>query len=408
MTVQQAIGSQAPGSGDRPAVVALYVAIPREAEAASEVRKPGLKTRLARGLDIARAYLPVAPDFRWHMWDDDASNKGDIAIREEVRRHVEQALAPRPVTFLEIGWGKLNAERAAEINQRADLFVIGGSGYLFPNDGVMPPRLKRDAEALELIKCPKVAYGIGWNTLIDKDAPLDGDSRAALTRLVRALDLVSVRDALSQQRVEAATGMRPQVTVDPVLLVGASTPRPSGRCKIGINIACHSQWAASYVRRDIDKYAFAFKTLQKKYDAELHFMSHSAVDRVVWWLLKGRGVKARFRRAPSSELPAIYSEFEVVVAQMMHSTIFAMGAGVPTVAIGYDVKMFGLFAIMGMSDYIISVADWNEMELIEVVGKAIREGDEIRQALKRRKAELARANEEFLAALPGLVAGYRR
>jgi hypothetical protein len=386
-------------------IVALYLCVPEERQRAAGETRSSLRRMGAQLYDILRAYVRARPEFRFHAWDAAASNKGDIAIRESIKEQLRHALAPRPVSFLEFEWGSLDAKAVEAINQRACLFVIAGSGYFFPVDGVMPGRIIQDSVSIPAIEVPKVAYAVGWNTLMGEDKPLDDGSLATLKAIAMRLDKFSVRDTQTQTRILTATGIEPRVTIDPVLFYrGDALPSPAvrQRRKIGINIACHGSWSAANVKRDIGKIAETLKMIETRYDAELHFISHSPADRIVWWLLRARGVHMRFRRTEVSRMPGIYREMDALFGQMMHSTIFAMGAGVPVVAIGYDVKLYGFFEMMGMSEFLVDLSDWKPSEVVGLLDRAMNEGEVIRQALARRQQALMAGNLAFLAEVADL------
>jgi hypothetical protein len=394
---------------EQPCVVTLYLAVPAADETAAACAKPSIRRRLARWFDIFRAFIPGQTEFRFHAWNAEGTNKGDIAIREAIKAQIAEAMAPRPVTFSEIGWGRLTERAIETINETSELFVIAGSGYLFPHFGSMPQRIIRDAQEIPKIGCRKIAYSIGWNTLVGEDAPLDGPSRNALCDLFAGFEAISVRDYDTQQRVQDAIKRAVLVTADPVLFHSAyidgarwrwTRPTKSRRMKIGINIACHGPFSAQNVKRDFPKIVKLLRSLRARYDAELHFISHSAPDRIVWWLLTARGIRIKFRRAGVYEMPAVYSEMDLMLGQMMHSTIFATGACIPTVAIGYDIKLKNFLSLMGLDEYLLNITDWSEGDVLGLLEKAHTNSTNIRCAIAKRKAELATNELTFLAALP--------
>ena len=393
-------------TGHEPCIIALYLCVPEDKQLAAAHARFELRRTAARLYDVIRAFARAKPEFRFHAWDSPSSNKGDIAIRECIKAQLRKAFAPRQVSFLEFEWGGLDDQAVHRINERAGLFVIAGSGYFFPVYGKMPDRIDRDSTAIQAITVPKAAYSVGWNTLVGEDAPLDEKGLVALRTIVGELDRFSVRDAQSQARIKAATGVEPCITADPVLFHSGDVSQRRAanlRPKIAVNIACHGSWPASNVKRDITKIARTLKAIKVRYSAELHFISHSSADRIVWWLLFARGVRTKFRCANVSEMPAIYREMDALFGQMMHSTIFAMGAGVPTIAIGYDAKLYGFFSLMGMSEFVVNLTDWDTKEIIGLLDRVMTEGASIRQALADRKRVLEADCVSFLAEVAGLL-----
>jgi colanic acid/amylovoran biosynthesis protein len=99
-------------------------------------------------------------------------------------------------------------------------------------------------------------------------------------------------------------------------------------------------------------------------------------------------------------MPAVYSEMDLMLGQMMHSTIFATGACIPTVAIGYDIKLKNFLSLMGLDEYLLNITDWSEGDVLGLLEKAHTNSTNIRCAIAKRKAELATNELTFLAALP--------
>lgn len=56
-----------------------------------------------------------------------------------------------------------------------------------------------------------------------------------------------------------------------------------------------------------------------------------------------------------SAVEATYGEFDVVVSTRMHGALIAVGQGVPTVCVGYEWKARGIFAKLGLGDYVTPI-----------------------------------------------------
>jgi len=392
--------------------IALYVAVSRKSESRerNRLRQPRrlLRRLLVQFVDILGMFFRSTVVFHFHHWSNQSSNKGDIAIREEVRRRLIDIFPEYDIEFLEYGWGELDESAVVTINSRAQLFMIAGSGYIFPRDGVLPQRLIDDAQQIQRISIPKVAYAIGWNSLIGEDAPLDSKSKAVADTLMRNLNLISVRDRLAQKSLHDACGIMPTVIADPVLfhasqpgnLAHSSKRKPS---RMGINIALHGPFSAANVVRDIDKFAALLKAIRRKYRLKLQLISHSSSDRIVWWLLLARGVYIRWRSVGASQLSSVYSNLDFHLGQMMHSTIYAMGAGVPTIAIGYDRKLKGFFDLMECPDHLFDVTDWEPEQIESAVERLIAREIAIREKLEIVKTHLWSDEKEFLRAIRSLI-----
>jgi len=385
----------------RPLKILLYVAITTDAERSTRLEPPSLKRIAVQLLDIAWAFLARRVSTHFYHWEVRNSNKGDIAIRLAITEQLVRAFHPVPVEIEQLQWGNLTAERAAAINRDFDLCVIGGSGYLFPIFGRFPSRFFEDVRALRLINCRKIAYGLGWNSILGQTADLEPDSSRALQAFIAGLDAVSVRDRNAEQAIFAATGTLAAVTGDPALYDGNGRPRgtarqPKGRLRIGINLACHGIITARHLERDLDNIAIVAKALRKKYNAELHYVAHAGSERLAWWLLASRGVITQWHDTPPERLVELYGTLDFHVSQMMHSAILALRAGVPTIAMAYDEKTAALFDLLGIPELCVPITDWDPADILSRFDEMTENCDELRARFSARIASLRGEAARFL------------
>jgi polysaccharide pyruvyl transferase WcaK-like protein len=114
-------------------------------------------------------------------------------------------------------------------------------------------------------------------------------------------------------------------------------------------------------------------------------------DRIVLGRLQtALGHDPRIRLIEDYASPAALLEhfrgFDFFVAMRFHSAVFAMLAGVPLVAIDYDSqggKTAGLMQAMGLSEYVLNIADATPERLWALVDRGLSE----REAIARRIAE---------------------
>jgi len=395
-------------SPDNRVHVALYAAIPSHLERHTATAGYSWKARAVQMADVAHAFVSKRPRFHFHSWNVDQSNKGDILIREAVKQQIAQAFSPREVVFDEIGWGELDAQRVERINRDCDLFVIAGSGYLFPNDGKLPRRLFGDSELFPLIRCPKAAVGIGYNALADQERPLTGESSAALKALLGALDRISVRDRRTVELVRAHCDVTPALTGDPVLFYEdpappEAAPPASPRLRLGVNIAMHGPVSAKRVEAEIDKLADLLKRISSSHPVELHYVAHAPSERLVFWLLRARGIALQWHDPLPTALPAFYKSMDVHLCQMMHSAIVALSVNLPVTAFAYDMKTAGLFDLLGLSPYCVPIQDWQATSVQAVVARMIEERVALREAIAHARAPRASLTKAFVSEVAGLV-----
>lgn len=95
------------------------------------------------------------------------------------------------------------------------------------------------------------------------------------------------------------------------------------------------------------------------------------------------------------ELVYLYGEMNLFIGSRMHSTIFALAGGTPTIALAYQPKTKGTFKKLGLQDYVYDVHDFsidevysNIENLIDTknypIGRVEEEIEQIRSTLKEK------------------------
>ena len=85
---------------------------------------------------------------------------------------------------------------------------------------------------------------------------------------------------------------------------------------------------------------------------------------------------------PPSLLKACYGEMTIFLASRLHSGIFSIGMGVPTLFIGYLTKTRGILKMLGIDKYVIELQDMDEKVLITHLEKLWNRKEEITIDLK--------------------------
>lgn len=359
--------------------ICLFLATPQHS-ADMPVRENSIahmKRRLRRMADqLAWSLRPATHSLNYVWTDRENSNKGDHAIRLAVRAQISASVAPRTVTFTEIGWDELTPEAADEIGRRHDLFVIAGSGYFFlDRHGNAAARLDRDSELLGRLNCPAVAYGAGLNRNLgppgsDVTASADDVSSGGaevLARLLRHLVAVGVRDANTQRVLQRLTDRRVELMGDPVLFwpePPPAAPRSIGhKLRIGINLAYHDNALCARLARNLPLYASFLRRLTAEMSAELHYIIHYDAERAVPVMLRSYGVKLVVHNEPAGKLASLYRTLDLHLCEMLHSSIFAVAAGVPTLNVSYDVKNRAFYEMLGIDRFCIDAEHLSETSL---------------------------------------------
>lgn len=62
------------------------------------------------------------------------------------------------------------------------------------------------------------------------------------------------------------------------------------------------------------------------------------------------------------------------IGSRMHSTIFALAGGTPTIALAYQYKTMGTFKEIGLDNYVLNVEDFDQEDLSVMMSKIITNG----------------------------------
>jgi colanic acid/amylovoran biosynthesis protein len=87
---------------------------------------------------------------------------------------------------------------------------------------------------------------------------------------------------------------------------------------------------------------------------------------------------------PAEALKAAYRQLDALVATRMHSAIFAMSAGVPTLAIGYLHKSIGIMEMLGLERYALEIDSLDAQRLCAAFDHLWAERPAVRQQLDSR------------------------
>jgi colanic acid/amylovoran biosynthesis protein len=119
-------------------------------------------------------------------------------------------------------------------------------------------------------------------------------------------------------------------------------------------------------------------------------------DRVI-----GRRIVARLRRATQARLlevelrpgqiKGLCGRMRWFVGTRMHSNIFALSMGVPTLAIGYLPKTVGLMETIGLEEWTLPIETLTAYQLEEAFARLVAREQEVRGRLAQRIPELTRA-----------------
>jgi polysaccharide pyruvyl transferase WcaK-like protein len=346
--------------------------------------------------------------FDYHAWrTTEYTNRGDIAIRQAIRQILERKLG-YCVRFVELDWGKLDESEIAKINETADLFVICGGGYVSADAATGKlSRVIDDVALLPSIRCPVIAFAIGYNSILEvpRSEMADGlpdDSVTKLRQLASACDQISCRDQMLADILTRVANKPAAVVGDPALLLDGAADAEmqlplaeDEAMKVGLNFALHGPITAGIFRKHFRTYVDFLNKVQRSRRVAFHYFVHCETERIAVTLLRRRGIRLQVVDLPPRQMIAAYQKMDVVICQMLHASILAANADVPTLNIGYDVKNASFYELMGLPWLCVSHDGVSSTVLMERFATMVSRRREIASQIAERKIALTAATERF-------------
>jgi polysaccharide pyruvyl transferase WcaK-like protein len=395
---------------DQPIRVCLYTCIPEQDEFKRQ-RYPlrekfkstlknafnGLHTSLTNDLFFDTYSYMIANGL------GDNSNRGDLAIRMAIRSQLELAFAPRPIHFLEVGWGRLTQQSINHINRHADLFVIAGGGYIFVNGDGSPGAMLAGSARLTELKCPVVAIGIGLNRVMHETtcslSDLPSETRKKVEQLSSVCQEISVRDGDTAE-LFARYGSKPSTVIgDPVLYFNdGDTPTlsRSGPLKMGVNLATHGWRAYSVLKPMLPHIISTLIWIQNDLGAEITYFVHHDFERPVVKYLQKKGLRLKVIDGTPAQLIDAYKEVDFVINQMLHSCIFAANAGVPFLNLAYDRKSMAFCSLLDIQECAIEHSQVTRDILVKKLEDLLGNRSRLSKKIVEKRACLRSESRKFL------------
>lgn len=84
------------------------------------------------------------------------------------------------------------------------------------------------------------------------------------------------------------------------------------------------------------------------------------------------------------DITNLYNQMDYIIGTRFHSVIFAMTSFTPAIAISYSGhKTVGIMADMGLSDYVVDIADMNADHIFNQFNKLVSQEDEVKNKIRR-------------------------
>ncbi|HWP42341.1 MAG TPA: polysaccharide pyruvyl transferase family protein, partial [Blastocatellia bacterium] len=321
--------------------------------------------------------------------------------------------------------------RLIDAARESDLLILGGGSVFydywgFDPDALLTPRhsglsfYAGFAMLAGLLGKPLMMYGIGVGPLTT------GEGRSSARAAFELANAITVRDPDSLRALESFGIGAGQaiITADPAF--GFTATDRDLACKMLRGMGCEMderplvgvalrEWdvgvAPDVWERGI---AAALDSFLESHGGRIVFIPfHKTVD---WPLTDDKGVAERVATlmrhrdktlAVSADLtPAekagILAQCDLALAMRAHAAIFALDAGVPTIALAYDPKVSGIMRLADCSRYCLELGEVKGEDLARLLSRAWAERKALRLHIEERAEALrlaARSTADVAAAL---------
>lgn len=360
--------------------------------------------------------------FRYESYEDfSGSNCGDMAIRLSQINLLKNIFPNYHVDVIDIEWGALNDSLIDQINNNGNIFVIGGSGYFhFDKNNRLAKRIFDDAKFFNKIRCPIVSFSTGVNCFLPlsskfKDNNLSDDEVKVLEHIANRIDILSMRDPFSKEKIGKIIDKSIKVIPDPALFFGkedvvSNTLKIADRklLRIGVNLAAHGPNSTALLRYLIRPVGEVLRQLGQSRACQFFYMQHSDSEKFIPELLRRQGVLVEVVYGSPYELIKVYETLDVHISEMLHSAILCTSVGVPSIHLAYDIKGVSFFQMMHLSEYCLIANTLQVADLEKVLDRLIGERREVGDRIVHRKKELRKDMDLFLNNVVELVDKYQR
>jgi len=289
--------------------------------------------------------------------------------------------------------------------RKADLVISGGGGYLGGN---------KIFNAVAFLFPLYVAKKIGKKVYVCAQSvePFNNWITKFITMFfLNRIDLITVREPYSIQTLKSAHIKKPvYLTADTAFLLDAESvdvgyhllnksgvPRDN-KLRIGITV---TKWNFPRSKdptikqlQYVTSIADAIEEIIKEMDATIVFFPNAIFppkddDRIISHQIKEK-IKELYTKNvfvltedySPEQLKSMISTMDVFIGTRMHSNIFATSMNVPTLAIAYEKKHYGIMEMIGLQDYVIDISNINTEQLVMLVKKLIENRELVQQILK--------------------------
>ncbi|HEX2979702.1 MAG TPA: polysaccharide pyruvyl transferase family protein, partial [Anaerolineaceae bacterium] len=103
---------------------------------------------------------------------------------------------------------------------------------------------------------------------------------------------------------------------------------------------------------------------------------------------EGKAVAFVEEALPPAVLKSAYGSMDLFLGSRLHSTIFALSSGVPTIGIGYQPKTIGVFQMLGLEPWVFEIGDVDPERLSEKLDQLWQQRKDLAAVIENRIAQV--------------------
>lgn len=240
-------------------------------------------------------------------------------------------------------------------------------------------------------------------------AELHPSAHEVLRELIGLLSLSSVRSNFGRKLLDLVRPGHTVTVADPALFLSPAVPPmarpevPPGTLAVGLNMAFHGPYTSRMLPGRLRLMTAAARELARRQPCRFFYFVHHDTERMIPDVLRNAGVPVTVIDMTPAEMLGCYKWLDIHICHMLHSSIFSVNVGVPTINLGYDIKNAAFFELMGLREYCMPADTTSAAELNAAVAAMVDQRSALKQRIIRRKAELRRGLDAFLADMVRLV-----
>ncbi|MFI8686192.1 polysaccharide pyruvyl transferase family protein [Rossellomorea sp. NPDC077527] len=272
---------------------------------------------------------------------------------------------------------------------RSNLVIVGGGGLFQDYAGFKPYNLFNGAEGAinyyfaplllaKMLGKKTMLYAVGYGPFLDNNAA------KASGWISNLADVITVRDNTSMKILEKNNCLKARLTADPAINLPYSkcnirkyiNTDISNKKLVGINLRLwnYGEYGTSKVYNvllhvcrvlisNFNSHIVIIPFNKSKKEVEMMEKFHSQLP-------KEHSSIVYYNYSPV-EIKSLCSELDLMIAMRLHASILAMGAGTPSIGIGYDPKVTEFYNELQLQQLTFTIENIRASEILEISKKVL-------------------------------------